>query len=146
MKYYLMGIGMAITLTISACNSNDDCVISQTELPKSAQIFLSEKFADPSIVKVELDKSHGTQHYDVDLSDRTEIEFDQAGNWTEVDCKSKAVPSDIIPQAIDNYAKVNYPGILINKIERDKYGYEIELQNNIEIRFDKIFNVVEIEK
>ena len=34
----------------------------------------------------------------------------------------------------------------IKEIEKDRRGYEIKLSNNLELSFDKKFNLVDIEK
>lgn len=38
-----------------------------------------------------------------------------------------------------------YPDVRIVQIERDKRGYETDLSNGLEVRFNKQFKVVEID-
>lgn len=142
MKIMLMAI--LAMLTITACDSDDDEFVEVTELPAAAQTFLSQYFPGLTVKSVEKEKASGTFYYDVTLADGTEVEFDQAGAWTDVDCKNKAVPSVIIPQAISAYVEANYPGLLIVQIERESYGYDIELSNDLDIRFDTLFNVTRV--
>lgn len=55
----------------------------------------------------------------------------------EIDCKNKAVPSTFIPQAISKYMKANYNGHKTVKIERNRKGYELTLENGLEVDFDQ---------
>ena len=57
-------------------------------------------------------------YYEVLLTDRTEIDFDSNGNWTDVDCKKAAVPEALIPVSVKEYVKTNFPQEIITKIER----------------------------
>lgn len=61
-------------------------------------------------------------------------------NDKEIDCERNAVPDAVVPQQIKDYAAKNYADKKIVKIECNSYGYEIELDNGVEIKFDKDFN------
>ena len=78
------------------------------------------------------------------MADGTELEFDQSGAWTDVDCKNKAVPAAIVPEAIGQYVADNYASLTIVQIERENYGYDIELSNGLDIRFDRDYNVTRV--
>ena len=58
----------------------------------------------------------------------------------KIDCERNAVPDAVVPQQIKDYAAKNYADKKIVKIECNSYGYEIELDNGVEIKFDKDFN------
>ena len=90
----------------------------------------------------EKETEKGANKYEVFLADGTEVEFDQSGAWTSVDCKSKAVPAAIVPEAIGRYVAENYPNLAIVQIERESYGYEIELSNDLDIQFDHDFKLI----
>lgn len=75
--------------------------------------------------------------YEVTLTDRTEIDFDKKGNWTEVDCKKNAVPAALIPASVKDYVKANFPNEIITKIERKSTGIEVELANDFSLKFNK---------
>ncbi len=86
--------------------------------------------------------------YEVMLSDGTKIDFDRSYVWESVDCEHSTsyteVPEAIIPQAIKNYVATNYPNNYIRKISKDGKRWDIELNNGLDIEFDKNFNVIEI--
>ena len=66
----------------------------------------------------------------------TEVDFDKKGNWDNVDCKTKAVPASLVPAAIAQYVKAHYPNTVIVKIDKERGGYEIELSNDLDLKFN----------
>ena len=78
----------------------------------------------------------GSKSYEVLLTDRTEIDFDSNGNWTDVDCKKAAVPEALIPVSVKEYVKTNFPQEVITKIERRRSGVEVELANDYSLKFN----------
>ena len=107
-------------------------------LPAPARTILKEQFSkqDVNRVKVESRAIRGDK-YEVILSDGTEIEFGSKGEWTEVDCGHRAVPKYFVIPEISDYVSKNYKGQRIIKIERDSKNYQIELQNGLELYFDR---------
>ena len=79
------------------------------------------------------------------LQNGTKLEFDKKGNLTEIDCKLGIVPAKLIPQAIRNYLKENYPAQAVKKIEMNKNEYEVELANGLDLTFNKHFQVIDID-
>ena len=65
------------------------------------------------------------------------MEFDRKGNWDNVDCQWESVPAALVPTEIATYVSTNFPGALIVKIDKERYGYEIELSNDLELKFNK---------
>lgn len=75
--------------------------------------------------------------YDVKLVDGIELEFNLKGEWFEIDCKNKLVFFIFIFQVIFKYMKVNYNGYKMVKIECNCKGYELILENGLEVDFDQ---------
>ena len=105
-------------------------------LPDGITSFIKQNFPNASIVGVEPDNEHGGLEYDVYLNDGTELDFDTNHQWETIDCHTKAVPAAFVPKGIASYVKSNNQGLPITKICRKPYGYEIELNNGLELRFD----------
>ena len=70
----------------------------------------------------------------------TKIEFNNAGKWTSVDCQTREVPQDLILKPIRNYVAKNFPDVKIVKIEKDFVGFDIELSDGVEVKFDRLGN------
>lgn len=137
MKKILLALIAVLGISASAL-AKDTYSRDVTVLPKAAQTVLAQNFKSKvSVIKI--DKELGRiSDYEVILTDGTEISFDRDGNWEniEVGVKSK-IPSVFIPKAISNYVKTAQPGKNIVGIEKERGGYEIELSNGIDMKFDK---------
>ena len=48
-----------------------------------------------------------------------------------------AVPEALVPQAIAQYVASNFPDAVVTKIDKERFGYEIELSNDLELKFNK---------
>lgn len=83
--------------------------------------------------------------YDVVFTNGEKVEFDKSGEWKEVQCRQSEVPAQIVPEAIRNYVKTNYPDARILQIEYDDNEYEIKLSNRWEITFDSKMRVIDID-
>lgn len=124
-----LGIGLASARERISRNAND--------LPQKARTTLANYFkAGVNHIKIE-SKAFGGNEYDVILNDGTEVEFDSRGEWKEIDCGTKAVPSKLILPAIAKYVKQNYPSGTIVKIEVGSRHYEVELNNGIDLKFGR---------
>ena len=133
---------LAFVLTMSMpAMADSDRVITFDQLPNQAQTLLKKHFADkvPLIVTVDWDD------YKVMYQSGEKIEFDKKGNWKELDCKVSAVPTALIPDQIKASVKTTFPGATIIKFDRDRRGYDVKLNNGMEIEFDKNFRVVDLD-
>ena len=86
---------------------------------------------------------------DVVLNDYTKIEFRLNNEWKKVDCEhstvSTAVPTTLVPEQITAYVNASFPGAVIKKLEKKFRGWEIELNNGLELKFNNSFKVMEID-
>lgn len=133
-RFYMVALMcMVVATTIFAF----DRQVPQHKLPAAAKAFIQKNFSGTSIVYVEEDVEFMKTKYEVRLNDGTKVEFDGNGVWDKVDCKFKAVPRATVPTSIAGYVKVNFPGATIVKIDKNRYGYEVELSNKADLRFNK---------
>ena len=107
--------------------------------------FVTQYFPEATIQMVMPDEDD----IDVVLSDYTKIEFRLNNEWKKVDCEHSttftSVPATLIPEQITAYVNPNFPSTLIKKIEKKYMGWEIELSNHLEIKFNNNFKVLEID-
>lgn len=111
--------------------------ITFEQLPKNAQQFVNRHFGDCVISHVIEDPSPFDHSYKVYFSNRYDVEFDENGNWTEVDCRPDSVPTAIIPTAIAEYVGKYYAKQFVVKISYEHREYEVELNTSLELTFDK---------
>ena len=83
--------------------------------------------------------------YDVIFTDGSKVEFDRKGDWTEVDCLAIPLPPGIVPKAITEAVKSQYPDAKVTKIERDHREYEVKLTNRVELTFNKKMQLIDID-
>lgn len=123
---------MALMCLASSNLMADDTPIPVEQLPEAARTFVQTNFKGQKIMYAEKDWNS----FECRLADGTKIEFSKKGAWKKIDRKSVAVPESIVPQAILEYVKANFEGCVVTKIEKERYGYDIELSNDIDLKFN----------
>ncbi len=136
MKKILFIMLAALGLSSSAF-AGDDYSRDASVLPEAARTTINNNFkAKVSVVKIEKTLGHVTE-YETVLTDGTEISFDNNGNWDNIEVAgSKSVPNSMVPQAIRNYIAKHQPKTHIVGIEKERSGYEIELSNGVDMKFN----------
>lgn len=125
-------------LTAAFCASaRDNYSHDVTVLPTAARTQLKNNFkAKVSHIKIEKDFGRITE-YDVVLTDGSEITFDSKGNWKDIEVRQNtSVPRALIPAAIASYVKANQKNTKIVGIEKHRSGYDVELSNGVEMKFN----------
>lgn len=148
MRKFLWGMLIPLMMAgMQSCENNTNFGnINPNKLPNAAKSFIEQYFADQTIVSAEKEMDDGQVVYEVTLSDGTELDFDENGEWADVDCQNRQVPDGIVPEKIRSYVATNYPDNFIVEIEHKYNRYRIELNNDkygaspIELRFDNQFN------
>ena len=133
MKKLLILTLLLIVSSTFACNARP---ITFNNLPQKAQQFINTHFKNVEMFSAKYDDGE----YEVILKNGTKIEFTRQGEWKDVDCQTSEVPSTIVPAAIRNYVKTQFPNNFIVKIELNHNGYDIELDNDFDLKFDKTGN------
>lgn len=139
---------LGIVIVTTACADNDVITRNLNELPAPARTILKQQFAHTKVSYIKIDKDwFKSTTYDVQLQlvNGTEVSFDSKGDWTEVDGKRSEVPAFFIPKEIKKQVNEMFPGEKITKIEKDSRKYEVELTNDVELKFDRKFNIREID-
>ena len=133
-------------LAVLPLAARDEVYHSADVLPQNAQQTLRKAFPKSQVTRVKVDKSIlGSKEYEVILNNGTEIEFDNEGDWKEVDCGRQAVPAMFVLKSIQNYVRNNYKGQAIIKVDKDKNRYEVELVNGTDLEFDRAGNFLHVD-
>ncbi len=124
----------------------EERVIDQNMLPKSAQSFIAEYYPSEKVSIATMERGVFDKDYKVILTSGVKIEFDGAGKWTEIECKRNSeVPMAVIPAKVAKYIKNKFPTNKVVKIERDNKSTDVELNNDLELKFNSKGNLVEID-
>ncbi len=131
---YVMAVGLVI---VTACSSETYKNSAET-LPLEAQQYLSDYFESAvSVVKVDKNVIGNVDEYEVTLADGTEVTFNSEGFPEETEAARGAVlPDGVVPVEARTYIAENQKGAGVVKIERSRSGYEVELTNGLEVKFD----------
>ncbi len=123
-----------LSLLVANVALADDTPISVNQLPAAAKTFVKNNFKGKTIASAEKD---GTT-YECRLDDGTKIEFNRNGVWDKVETNANSpVPARLVPRAIQQYVKAHYADCIITKIDKERYGYEVELSNDIDLKFNR---------
>ena len=144
MKKILLTLVAVFSIGVVSANAHNDRIINKSQLPISAQQFIDNHFAGIELTYAKEEFNIFFNSYEVRLADGTKIEFTSKGNWEEVNCRFGEVPSAIIPQPIKEFIDKNHPGAKVIMIEKDR-NYEVKLSNRLELKFDKDFNLYDID-
>ncbi|MFR9502889.1 MAG: PepSY-like domain-containing protein [Rikenellaceae bacterium] len=144
MKKLLFAI--VATLCTIATLSAEERVIDQQALPKLAQTFISTHYAADKVSIATMERGMFDTDYKVILTSGVKIEFDQRGNWTEIEGKRNSeVPMAVVPSEIVNHVSQNFPANKIMQIDRDKRYVDIELDNGLELKFNAAGKLIEVD-
>ena len=125
-------VGMAPML------ADNDKMITREELPKEAQMFLTQHFEGIEVLYAKADRDMGVvMSYDVVLEGDVKVEFNRSGDWTSVDCERSRVPNDVLPRGVLDYVTKRFAEAYVVEIEKGLRGYEVKLSNDIDLEFDK---------
>ncbi len=143
-KQFFMFIAAAMLNAVFCTACERDKMISQKELPKNSQEFLSTHFSEVKITLIT--KEH--DDYDVLLDNGFEVSFTRKGEWEEVDGKTQVLPQSVInllPAAILTYVSEYFPNAQIVSVNREPFGYDVDLSNGLDLDFGSKGNIREID-
>lgn len=125
---------VAVGLLISGVIFAYDRPLMAVQLPAPVKAFVQKNFQGQTIVYAEKDFTT----YECHLSDGTQVDLSMKGDWKKVDTGyMSAVPATLVPIPIRQYVNGSFPGAIITKIEKEVYGYDIELSDEIELKFTR---------
>ena len=125
----------AFMVLLTACS---DKPVTPEQLPEPITAFVQQTFPGQTISFAKKDLEGFGYQYDVVLADGTQIDFDTDNQWDKIECTlENPVPTALIPEPIVAHIQTNFPDAMIVKIDKEHYGYEVELANGLELKFNK---------
>lgn len=145
MKKILTFVVMAI-FAIQYVSAEDVVTKDVMQLPLAARNFIKQHFTNPEISYIKIDNEFlkGKQ-YEAVLTNGTEIDFNSKGEWTEVDTKKASVPASIVPAYVKEYVAAHFNTNFITQIKRERRGIEIELNNDLNLKFNTNGKMIEMD-
>lgn len=130
-RSFLFGLLFVATVSYS-----QDRVIPASELPSQIKKYISSHFINDAIVKAEEDDELMSKTYEIELKSGVELEFNSKKEVIEIKGDTK-LPDSVIPKRILQYVKANYPNNVIVKWELDGRKQQIELDNDVDLEFNR---------
>lgn len=134
----------AALLIFAAVVMADDRPIDTNRLPEAARIFLNENYPDVQILYSTKEDDLILPDYNVALANGVHLEFYHDGAFKKIESR-EGIPVDMVPVQIVEFAKVRYPDAYFISYEVSKRHYEVQLSNRMELKFNKNFNLIEID-
>lgn len=129
----LLGVWM-----LSSCD--DEKKIDFGDLPSEARSFIENYFPGADILSIVQEKEDGRKEYQVKLSNGTDMEFDEDGEWTNIECYFSPLPTGILPANVITKVEELHPEAYINGVEKELGGYVVEVTDADGIDWDMRFN------
>lgn len=142
MKTFYVIVLSSLLSVLSA--SADDRPISFEQLPSRARTFIKTHFPSGELLYATVDDDFIRPDYEVMLTGDVRIQFENDGQLEKVEAKA-GVPDGIVPDKIKEYISRHYPGAAVVEFEIDRKEYEVKLSNRLEIKFNKNYNVIDID-
>lgn len=142
MKRFLVIIAM--TMASLSIMKADDRPVTFTQLPVAAQAFINTNYPSDKISYATVDDDFIRPDFNVVLVSGVRIKFENNGALEKIESPA-GVPDILIPVQIRDYVKIHYPDSIIREYEIGRRHYEIKLSNRLELKFNRNFNVIEID-
>lgn len=119
---------------------DDDMTVA--EVPQTIKDFIITNFPGATILKAERENNG---NFEIELNNDEELIFDAQGNFlglaVDEDENEDEDDEDIsvseLPQNVRDYITANYPANTVIEAEREDDGFEVTLNNGVELKFDE---------
>ena len=139
-----MVIFIAVLTVFAVTSIADDRPATFAQLPQSAQVFINTNYPDEKISYATKDDDFILPDYNVMLANGVKIQFEHSGALEKIESRA-GIPMELIPFQIRDYVKMHYPDAIFVEYEIGKRSYEVKLSNRLELKFNRNFNVIEID-
>lgn len=144
MKKLLSLMFVAIAISMNSCTAQEK-IIRFEQLPAKAQEAVKTYFNIDNISYVKAETEFTRTAYEVVFNDGSSLDFNTAGDVEKVDCKRNQVPDGLIPAQILTYIQTNHPNNFITEYKKERSKYEVELNNGLDLIFNKNLQFVGID-
>lgn len=142
MKRIILLLTIVALGTISCNADGKKEVVTVKDIPAAGQQLINSNFADHVVSYVIREKELMGTEYEVKFQNGVEIDFDGDGAWKKIDCGRGPVPEAVIPAEILSKINQTFPGNFVVEIKKEWRGYEVEMSNGMDLKFDSKFRMV----
>jgi hypothetical protein len=144
-KSFTFFAAVAMMLLLACETYADDRPVDFKKLPVAAQTFINANYSGVAVLYSVKDDDLVLPDYTVMLKNGVKLQFSNGGELESIKVQEGSVPAGIVPVQITDYVKAAYPDVLIKEYDVDRNSHEVKLSNRLEIKFNRAFQVVEID-
>lgn len=133
---------LAAVAIFTSCEK--DKVIAPDNSPAEIKTYVETHFSGNSIIQIMQDKELISSEYQVILSDLTRLDFNRKFEIQDIE-STNALPESVIPTELSTYVKNNFPQAMIIRWELEDRHQQINLNNGLDLVFDKSGNFLRID-
>lgn len=135
---------LAISLASSVFAYADDRPVTFSQLPSAAQVFINDTYPGEKISFATVDDDLIRPDYSVVLASGVRLQFENDGRLEKIEARA-GVPEAVVPVQIRDYVRIHYPDAVIVEYEVGKRTYDVKLTNRLEFKFNRNFNLIEVD-
>ena len=134
MKKRMLFLLVTLMCAVTGCWAGKP--IAYSEMTKEAKDFIEQNFPNMKVAFVESYFGIFGSSYELTFNTGDEVKVTTTGDWKEISSEYMDFPQQLIPDFIKTYLDDNFPNVKIEKMEKYKKYIEVELVNNVEIKFN----------
>ena len=134
MKKRMLFLLVTLMCAVTSCWAGKP--IAYSEMTKEAKDFIEQNFPNMKVAFVESYFGIFGSSYELTFNTGDEVKVTTTGDWKEISSEYMDFPQQLIPDFIKIYLDDNFPNVKIEKMEKYKKYIEVELVNNVEIKFN----------
>jgi len=131
--FKLFSLLIALTVLASSSLFAKGWMMPANDLPQRSAALIMEAYPDAQIWSVERKIKKDGERFNVRLSNGAKIDFLVNGDWMKIDGKYNTVPFRVLPNAVANSIRRQYPEAAIVKLTKEWGNYKIKLNNMMEL-------------
>ena len=135
---------LAISLSAVSFAKADDIPVTFAQIPVDAQTFIKNTYPDEKVSYAMVDDDFIRPDYTVVLASGIKVRFNHDGSLEKIEARG-GVPASVVPVQILDYVKMTVPDAVLVEYEIGRFGYEVKLSNRLDLKFNKNYNLVEID-
>lgn len=146
MKTVLFTLFLSLACLFTAQADNETVTTDTNRLPVVVRQFIHTHFPQVAISHLKIENNLlGVESYEVILTNGFDLEFDKKGAWKEIDGEHQTLPVSAIPVKIREYQQQHFPQLTVTSLKKESRGYEAQLSNGLEMKFDLQFNFIRLD-
>lgn len=140
----LIFVFTALALALTAQAKKDELGIAYEQIPEKAQMFVTEFYKDVPVKRAAQKFDDGIAEYIVYLKNKTVLEFDMVGAWSEIEVpKGMSISTQFLPVKVNETLIARFIDKKIYKIENDGYWYEAKFTDGSEVKINANGEIVD---